>query len=104
MIIHNLENQAYLLYQVVRNLQHKTSVNYSGKWTKGRLNSLSCRLYFRFERRQKKLFNYHPGGFAPLPAQPSGVVEQVTINFIDGHYLDCDCSECDCLDCGGCDA
>jgi hypothetical protein len=104
MNIQILEKQSYSLYQAVRDLQHQTSVNFSGKWTKGRLNFLSCRLYSRFERRQEKLFNYQPDGFASLPVQPSGAVEQVTTKFIDGHYFDCDCSECDCLYCGGCDA
>jgi len=32
--------------------------------------------YRRWLRRQRKLFNYDPGGFASLPAQPSGVLGQ----------------------------
>ena len=74
MDIQLLEKQAWNLY-------HKLSTDYyaqslADRVRHERLFKVHRNAYFRFLRRQEKLFNYKPDGFAPSSAQPSGVVGQ----------------------------
>lgn len=65
----------------------------------GRIHDLSVRALKRRIRRIEKKNN--PVGFAPSPAQPSGVLGQGTHS--DGKYYEIECSECDaesCVNCG----
>lgn len=51
-------------------------VRYSTPQMKKRLYRAHSNAYERFKRRQEKLFNYQPGGFAPSPVLSPGVVGQ----------------------------
>lgn len=70
-----LENQSWALFSKLRFLVFNepncvTSIRFT------RLSHAFHRSYDRYQRRQQKLFNYQPGGFASSSAHPSGVTGQ----------------------------
>jgi hypothetical protein len=70
-----LEQQSWLLFSKLRFLVINEP-NFPSSIRFFRLSHAFHRSYERYLRRQQQLFNYQPGGFAPSPVQPSGVVGQ----------------------------
>lgn len=95
-----LENQAWSLFIRLNNLFVS---GYPLRYSRSQCSKLDRLIESsaqRWRRRQNKLFNYQPNGFAPSPAQPSGVLGQGTN--LNGKYYEIECSECDSESCGNC--
>lgn len=73
-----LEEQAWAFRLKLNRLINHELVGYAVRYTapnmKRKLYRAHATAYERFKRRQEKLFNYYPDGFAPSPRQPSGAV------------------------------
>lgn len=84
MDIQTLERQAWALRICLNKLCMAESKGFAVKYSTPNMKRKLLRLItlsnHRWLRRQSKLFNYHPGGFAPSPAQPSGVLGQGILN------------------------
>ena len=78
MDIQTLEKQAWALRVKLNRLIEAElkgfAVRYSTPQMKRKLYRSHATAYSRFLRRQDKLFNYQPDGFALSPRQSSGVV------------------------------
>jgi hypothetical protein len=77
-----LEDEAFSLICRIDDLYQSERIKSSKNIFHFKLDKLKHvldRSHLRYERRQAKLFNYYPGGFAPSPALSSGVVGQGTL-------------------------